>query len=382
MKKLFNAAFMALALTVALLVSGGAVCAATTNASGGSVITIAPQDVNTSKSLTKYTTTVTAGSYDVIPVKAKETGLLRIDITGRQAGYGIMLSLHSDSSAAAGSLIDGIIPGGSNPDTAEWECFSVKKNKTYYLRVTSLSNYQTEEPQSVTYTVSLYPAAATMANKKETKTGAATTGWQYYKIKAPLTGYMNLNLKEQDNAGNYYTVKLFKKNKKAEAVESVVPAGKEACFYVKKNTTYYVGVKSSRVTYVRYKLKPTFKAWKDQAGSSKKKAKTIKKGGTVKGLILPTDKLSKGDWYKVNMNKNGKLMLSFKTYMSGGFKIQVSSTKLYNEINGSAAVTGADKYEALCQTTSYGSLLKGTYYIRVTPLKGKTSGAYSLKVTY
>ena len=107
--------------------------------------------------------------------------------------------------------------------------------------------------------------------------------------------------------------------------------------------------------------------------TSRKKAPTLKKNKTVKGLIYNSDKVKNAKWYKINVKKksNVKVTLKYKGY---GMDYEMV---LYNQ-------KGKKIESSIDQKTLKKKLKKGTYYIKVGKSSSNyegdlTAGTYTLK---
>lgn len=158
---------------------------------------------------------------------------------------------------------------------------------------------------------------------------------------------------------------------------------------VKAKTTYYLRVKAmggTQVTATFKKLKVNKKAL-----NNRKKAKTISKGKSVKGVILAGDK--KADWYKIKLTKSQKLKLSMTAKTSGGsaysgIKVTFCKSNGKNFLSGYDSVIFASRSHSSDSATFikrdvytrkvYG-IDAGTYYVKVEPYVTSSSGYYTLK---
>ena len=107
----------------------------------------------------------------------------------------------------------------------------------------------------------------------------------------------------------------------------------------------------------------------DSYGTSKKKAKEIKRKKSKKQVFLSNDSLKKTHWYKIKVKKTGT------TY--------IDITGLGNESKISVAVIGKSKLRSKSIEKGfriYGKAKKGTYYIKISKGSKGTSG-YQIKYT-
>ena len=122
--------------------------------------------------------------------------------------------------------------------------------------------------------------------------------------------------------------------------------------------------------YTTTKVKPA------KCGSSKKKAKAIKKNKKIKGLFKAGSK--KAQWFKVtNKQKKTKITISAdKINYALNVKVYYKDGKKWK--NASTNLTWQTDYKKNTFQGTISKKAKHTYYIKVTP-EGKTSGAYSIK---
>lgn len=107
----------------------------------------------------------------------------------------------------------------------------------------------------------------------------------------------------------------------------------------------------------------------DSYGTSKKKAKEIKRKKAKKQVFLSNESTKKAHWYKINVKKTGT------TY--------IDITGLGNTSKISVTVTGKTKLRSTKISKGfriYGKAKKGTYYIKISKGSKGTSG-YQIKYT-
>ena len=111
-------------------------------------------------------------------------------------------------------------------------------------------------------------------------------------------------------------------------------------------------------------------------GSSKKKAKAIKKNKKIKGLFVAGNK--KAQWYKVtNKQKKTKITISAdKINYALNIKVYYKDGKKWK--NASTQLTWQTDYKKDTFQGTINKKAKHTYYIKVSP-EGKTSGSYTIK---
>lgn len=140
--------------------------------------------------------------------------------------------------------------------------------------------------------------------------------------------------------------------------------------YLMPNYTDDKGRYSGVVKYTTTKVKTA------KHGSSKKKAKAIKKNKKIKGLFVGGNK--KAQWYKVT-NKQKKTLITIsadKINYALDIKVYYKDGKKWK--NASTNLTWQADYKKDTFQGTINKKAKHTYYIKVTP-KGKTSGSYTIK---
>lgn len=258
-----------------------------------------------------------------------------------------------------------------NMDKDCGSCVSYRLSKgTYYVKLDR--NYADNESFTLKYTLS---SDSTMKNKKTTVIYPGhSKSVTYLKFKPTVSGYVTVNMLK----GYYDTsadITLCTSKKKALSEAIWVYAGSstsnKAVFGVKKNTTYYL-----KITNVsgRAGVKFTQTKVSEKSGSSRKKAKTLKKNSTAKGTIVAGS--STTDWYKIKVTKSQKVKITTKGNMSGNLKMQLykSNGKKYGwDVTALYGIGDSNTY------TTSSKLPKGTYYIKIYRGNSKSNGYYTLK---
>ncbi len=123
-------------------------------------------------------------------------------------------------------------------------------------------------------------------------------------------------------------------------------------------------------------LYTTAKVTPAKCGSSKKKAKAIKKKKTVKGLFTAGNK--KAQWFKItNKQKKTKIYISAdKINCVLKVKAYYKSGKKWKSVDD--AVSWQTDYKKTYFTGKINKKVKHTYYLKITPYK-TTSGSYTIK---
>lgn len=243
---------------------------------------------------------------------------------------------------------------------------------TYYFKVKSYG----DGPQ-ILYFAAAFASGANRTIKSKQTTAIYSNNsneWVYSKFKATKTGYIAVAAAElADYPSNIY-VKLTD-NKKKACSEQTALNNKYVYYGVQKGKTYYIATKSYAEFYNLY-VKQT--AVKEKSGSSKSKAKTIKKGKTVKGVQIANKKKSGTDWYKFYLpsRKNFKITLKGGTSSVYGRDLIVKISAANNRTifgNTMYVENGGGTYSTKSPFSA------GTYYFQVTKRDKLSSGWYSIK---
>lgn len=154
------------------------------------------------------------------------------------------------------------------------------------------------------------------------------------------------------------------------------PFWHEFTFGLRKDQTYYIQIRGDNGAAVS----GTFKKIDDKSGSSKAKAKVIKKNKTKTGLI-PAG-VSETDWYKIKLPKQKKLHIYYQAKTSGSFKMTIYQGK---NLIGSRNIyyTSGEKKITLYQysktTNKKSGLKKGNYFVTIERTNSASSGYYQIK---
>ena len=216
------------------------------------------------------------------------------------------------------------------------------------------------------------------------------TNYYYFKIKPNATGVIAFT----DDYTHGSNVALCNAKKKIisrgeksyddfYSAGSQYPYQKVLYYGVKKGKTYYIRVKGASAEYEAYGLpyvgnvKWTLSKVKaSKYGTSKKKAKAMKKKKTVKGLFVAGNK--KAQWFKIT-NKQKKTKITFLSKKNNGsFKVTVYYKSYGKWYNSTYRVYRSDSSNKNVLTGTVSKKVKHTYYLKVTP-DAKTSGYYTLK---
>ena len=209
------------------------------------------------------------------------------------------------------------------------------------------------------------------------------TGQVYWiKFKAKADGYVRFTASPATSLDSFSDGKwgLYDNKKKLLSCEDTFTTlkddYKQTYYGIKKNKTYYFGVKA----YVGTKINASFTKVNEKSGSKKSKAKTIARNQKVQGVITANSKET--DWYKFKLSKKQYVNLSFAAKTNGVLKFTIYQ-------GGRSIGTVKQNYES---SESYSDYIRNaytkaklkipkgtTYYIKVEREGTGSSGGYTLK---
>lgn len=208
----------------------------------------------------------------------------------------------------------------------------------------------------------------------------------WIKYKAKSTGYITISVQSSPQtiqgsgaagtanaASGEFQLYNAKKNTALSNVKYYLTSGANPADYsmsygVKKGASYYIRMRASAAVSVSCNLTKV----SESSGSKKTKAKSIKKGKTIRGIIPAGDKSA--DWYKIVIPKKQTLHIYYSGLTDNKLKLTFSGTYLKT----------AKKYvycgvTSLQHTYSTERVQPGTYYVKVERGDSKSSGYYTLK---
>lgn len=183
-------------------------------------------------------------------------------------------------------------------------------------------------------------------------------------IKGTWALYKSPNPNKQISRLNAFNTNIFSNSYRGGADQTL--------YGIKKNKTYYLGVKAD----AGIKITAKFTTVKENSGTKKSKAKTIKQGKTIKGTIVANSKET--DWYKFTLSTDQNIAIDFTGKSDNDLKIT-----LYKGSKKATSITmqpsGGIRYPGW-----YTNASKGTYYIKIEGIKNSKgyygSGYYTFKL--
>lgn len=321
-------------------------------------------DGNTSGAAS-YQFELTGDTILTVPISVSQTGKICFEATYGK-GIAMVISKNADAKASEGRLGIGldtsIVPSGKMDVSGYAEAAG-----TYYMHAFI---FKGKAEDKTTLTVKAYQIPAAVGNAGTLSKGkwVNTSGIggfslngkpAYFKIKVPSSGCVKVEVKQLDGADdNFIETELTNSKKKGLSDET----DDAVSYYGVNKGTYYVKVDTDRT----YKIRYTFKSVKNKKNTSKKKAVSLKKKKTVKGLFLI--KQNKSHWYKLTLKKAQTLKLTFNADTD---KYGFSYTIRDSEGNPIATndFSGKKQFKK--------KLKAGTYYLDIYQII--SSGSYSVK---
>ena len=147
-------------------------------------------------------------------------------------------------------------------------------------------------------------------------------------------------------------------------------------FGVRKNQTYYVRMRGDNAVTVS----GTFTKINDKAGSSKTKARVLKKNKNRTGMIPAGT--SETDWYKIKLTKQKRLRLYYSAKTSGSFRMTIYRGKQMIGRQNIYYTSGERKivlYQYSTTTKKKSGVKKGNYFVTIERANTASSGSYTLR---
>lgn len=261
---------------------------------------------------------------------------------------------------------------------------AISKKGTYYIKFTCDQG----APFGVTtFKVKIYSISG---GERTLSAGKATVAYQasakgkvIYKINVKDTKSLAFSITPYDNSnggGAYF--RLLDKNKKQLTNKSYVVSkrndekkfGPINKYYTVNKGTYYLEVSANCSI---YQLDSATVNIKNQAGSSKSKAKLLK-GSALEGYFTISDKTSKADWYKFSVPTSGQYINFVIAYVLDGdiiFQILDSNGKILFDSSEEGGYLEGSYRNWVGNTYP-----KGTYYVKVSKGSKNSSLNYGVMV--
>ena len=293
-------------------------------------------------------------------------GYYVLDLSGNQACRATLYydSTYITSADSTSSYNDGVSP-----------TFEAKQSGTYTLKLdTSGANipvnvnlYQIEKGGDLSLDGTIVGTS-----------GMNSNDLAYYKVNVKKAGVLSVTI---SGLTTQYSSNLILCNNKKKSLTGnfgFLDHGKKIQLGVKKGT-YYLGIKSVNKSYT---ITTVFKNRSILGGTTKKKAKTLKKKKTYNTTLIAG---RKSYWFKINNPKASKINISLKSsvFRSGsGYYSVYFYYKKQKHLSGFIN-SGDNTYKGYIYTTNNRKSKKadkGTYYIQVVAT-GKPTGTLSMKIS-
>ena len=218
----------------------------------------------------------------------------------------------------------------------------------------------------------------------DTESYYATREYAWIRFKPAATGYVTFSASNASTLDNYTdgSWALFDADKKQLSTNDKFDTSydesymKTNVYGVQKGKTYYLRVVPILGTTITAKYTKV----STKAGAKKSKAKTMKQGKTIKGVIPAGSKAAQ--WYKFKVTKNQYLKISYSAKTNYAIKMTVyqGSRELgtlmpYYKSSKTASTFVVNQRTKKKMKVAAGS----TYYIKVARYNAGSSGFYTLK---
>lgn len=313
----------------------------------------------------------------IVPVKMDYTGVLDLGVQAKATSAGsITAALYQDDKCTDANKIGSDYTVDTVTQKISWKSYTLPQVGTFYLKVKWSSAVPAQGTDIAVAAYGYSGDEVTLGKDiKLVWTGNTTT--KYHKIVVKSDSQMVLQgslINPSTDGLSSMSLSLCDKNKKQLRSMSLSSSNKYVDFVALKKGTYYAAVSSEYPymlsCYANSKVK-------DQSGASQKKAKEIKKGKTVKGMMGLSEGTGKADWFKVKLPKRKKLKLKYSAICTGTstLKLQIIPANKKTVLTGATTIYLKSGSGSL----SSKSLGKGTYYIKISKTNKSDNGSYSIK---
>lgn len=216
---------------------------------------------------------------------------------------------------------------------------------------------------------------------------AASGRYTWLKYVPSEDGCLTIHISSPENSAGNATgyIALFNSTKSSRLSSKAIfyntahqnnPFWYEFTFGLRKNQTYYVRVRGDNAAAVS----AAFTKINDKSGSSKEKAKVLKKNKTRTGFI-PAG-ASKTGWHKIKLTKKKRLRLYYSAKTSGSFRMTIYRGKQVIGRRNIYYTSGERKivlYQYSTATKKKTGMKKGNYFITIERANAASSGSYQLR---
>lgn len=209
--------------------------------------------------------------------------------------------------------------------------------------------------------------------------------YHYIKFKAKATGYVTFTAVNGSVLDSWTDGKWALCNDKKQLLSPDDPYNsassydylRNVIYGVQKGKTYYLRVYNMLGVVIKANFKKVAPA---KSGTKKSKAKTIKKGKTIKGVIPAGSK--KSDWYKFKLSKSQYVKLSWSAKTNKGIKISVYEGKQHMGDLTSSYTNAKTQSTSIVEKGTNRKIrvpAGTTYYVQVSRYDTQSSGYYTFK---
>lgn len=202
----------------------------------------------------------------------------------------------------------------------------------------------------------------------------------YHRMNVPVTGALVVSGKSMYSFGDSSIgFKVYNSKMQELTSSSYVNANdSEYATYGVKAGTYYIKTNGYR----RYTIAASYEKISDKAGAKKAKAKTLKQGKGMSGVVALGEKSSAADWYKFKVKKGKVLNLEISTLGNGYLRYTIYGPSYKKGLRIADQKNESGAYRSIRLGSNKKSKVKaGTYYIKVTKASydKQASGVYNIK---
>lgn len=378
-KKLVSV-FTACALAVGVMSGTGTITKAATTA--GTLVPAAvvdfmaqPEPAATTVTLQGSTDrTVTADSLaQVVHIPMAKKGVLEVGFSATGLSSSVEITLFSD---AACTTKVGYATWLSSATLKDVEQYTVSTPGDYYLKFEW--SYSVPDTAS-TIAVLAYAYSGedvTITDSYQAIYSGDYNTTNYHKLEVASDSLVTVMANSYDSSGVSSSISMNLCDSDKMALDSIYLSSSDGYLdsYALKKGTYYISSSCAD----RYRIKASVMKINEKSGSSKKKAKLLKKGKTVKGMVALSEGTGKADWYKIKLKKKAKIKIARTAYCTGACSLKVQFIPASKRV-----IMTSDTVYMKTGSSVFGTrnkMPKGTYYLKVTKISADDSGAYELKL--
>lgn len=310
----------------------------------------------------------------IVPIKMDYAGVLNLGVAAKATtGAGITGAVYQDANCS--QMMGDAFNIDSTSQAYNYKTYSISAAGTVYLKVKWLSAVPEQGTDIAVVAEGFSGEETTLGSDYQLVWTYDRSVTKYHKLVVKSDSVVTLEgyAINSSSARSSLSFNVCDKNKKELRSMSFSSSNKYGDYVALKKGTYFVAVKTD----YPYQLRSASIKVKDQGGSSKKKAKTIKKKQTVKGMISLGEGTGKADWYKFKLKKRSKVKLSYAALCTGtsNLKLQVIPANKKSTLAGDTTIFMKNGSGGLVSRTT---IAKGTYYLKITKPNKADNGYYAI----